>query len=131
MRTDEQLMASYVEHDDQQAFAELYASNLHVVRRLVARHVFRACDAEDIVQQTFMQVHVPRPQYRIGERFRPWLYAIAANLCRDFFRRRQRKPETVLEMDRLAEEPTSEVVVSMEPPPGFAAALENLNEMTR
>ena len=132
MRTDEQLMASYVEHDDQQAFAELYARNLHVVRRLVARHVFRACDAEDIVQQTFMQVHVARHQFRIGERFRPWLYAIAANLCRDFFRRRQRKPETPLEMDRLGTaEPATEVVVGMEPPPGFAAALENLNELTQ
>jgi RNA polymerase sigma-70 factor, ECF subfamily len=132
MRTDEQLMASYAEHHDQQAFAQLYARHVHLIRRVVARYVFRACDAEDIVQQTFMQVHVARHQYRSGEPLRPWLCAIAVNLCRDLFRRKQRKPEVALEMDHLgAEEPALDAAVGMEPPPGLQAALDSLNEMTQ
>jgi RNA polymerase sigma-70 factor (ECF subfamily) len=132
MRTDEQLMEIYVQCQDQDAFAELYERHAQSIERFVGRHVFRASDVEDIVQHTFMQVHVARQQYRSGEPVRPWMYAIAMNLCRDFYRRRQRKPEVALEMDRLgADEPVAEASVSVEPPPGLMGALESLSDITR
>ncbi|MCO4744529.1 MAG: sigma-70 family RNA polymerase sigma factor [Proteobacteria bacterium] len=51
--------------------------------------------ANDLTQQTFLQVHRARRDYRPSAPFRPWLYAIAANLRRDHFRARGRRPEVL------------------------------------
>lgn len=53
--------------------------------------------AEDLVQQTFLHVHRARHDFRPGARFRPWLYAIAANCRRQAARTRARRPESPLE----------------------------------
>lgn len=45
---------------------------------------------EDLVQQTFMKVHIARRHYRPGAPFRAWLFAIAANERIDAYRRSHR-----------------------------------------
>src|SRR5690242_1319996 len=124
MRTDEQLMEIYVQCQDQAAFAELYRRHARTIERFVGRHVFRASDVEDIVQQSFMQLHVSRDRYRVGQPVRPWLYTIAMNLCRDHHRRRQRRPEVAMELEGLAgEEPVVEASASSTAPAGLMGAL--------
>lgn len=53
--------------------------------------------AEDAFQETFLKVYQKRYSYRPGSPFRPWLYQICLNHCRDCLRRRTRRPETALE----------------------------------
>jgi RNA polymerase sigma-70 factor (ECF subfamily) len=65
--------------------------------RLIRRQVWREADVQDLVQQTFLQVHRARRDFRAGMRLRPWLVTIALNLARDHLRRRGRRPETALE----------------------------------
>jgi RNA polymerase sigma-70 factor, ECF subfamily len=43
---------------------------------------------EELFQEVFLTVWVKRAQYEAGRPFRPWLYAIALNRCREEFRRR-------------------------------------------
>lgn len=132
MRTDEQLMESY-RSGSEQAFVELYERLQPVVRRVVQRHVFRSGDVDDVVQQAFLQLHVSRAQYRVGERLRPWLFTMAVNLCRDYGRRKQRRPESALDMDLLGSlaAPMPEGDELREQSAPLAAALESLSAVTQ
>ncbi|MCS7021929.1 MAG: sigma-70 family RNA polymerase sigma factor [Gemmataceae bacterium] len=47
--------------------------------------------AEDVFQNTFLQVFLKIEQYEAGRAARPWLYAIATNQAIDALRRQQRR----------------------------------------
>ena len=49
------------------------------------------------MQQTFLQLHRARRDYRKGEPLRPWLLSIAYNLCRDRWRALGRRREVPIE----------------------------------
>ena len=48
--------------------------------------------AEDIFQESFLRVWRQKDRFLPRYKFRTWLYAIALNLCRDEWRRSQRRP---------------------------------------
>ncbi len=43
--------------------------------------------AEDLTQEAFLRALRSIRQYRLAQRFKPWLYAIAVNAARDHFKR--------------------------------------------
>lgn len=94
--TDEQLLAECVQ--GRSASFELlvrrYAQELH---RFAARITGSAAAAEDVVQETFLQVHNSARTFDPGRRFKPWLFTIAANKARDYLRRRARRREVSFE----------------------------------
>jgi len=45
-------------------------------------------DAEDAVQDIFVQAASALSRYQVGTNFKSWLYTIAVNTCRDYMRRR-------------------------------------------
>jgi len=54
-------------------------------------------------QQTFLQLHRARADFDPSRRFRPWLFSIALNVQREYFRFRERHPETNLLDESLGE----------------------------
>jgi len=96
--TDEVLMAAYIAGDES-AFRDLFARYAPALERLMARDLYRPEDARDLVQQTFLQFHRARLDFVPAEPVRPWLFTIALNLKREYFRRRRRRPESALELD--------------------------------
>ncbi|MBI3784349.1 MAG: RNA polymerase sigma factor [Deltaproteobacteria bacterium] len=81
-------MERYSNGDDA-AFAELYDA---IAPRLLGflRRVSRdAIVAEDLMQQTFLQMHRARGSFISGARVKPWAFAIAKRLLIDDARRRQ------------------------------------------
>src|SRR5262249_48956088 len=100
MRTDEELMAAYA-RGDHAAFRELFHRFAPMLLRVLTRHVGRPADAQDLVQQTFLQLHRSRRDYRDDSKVRPWILTIAPNLARDVLRRRGRRPEAVVEEHAL------------------------------
>ena len=96
MRTDEELMAAYV-GGDAAAFQELFQRLGPMLLRVMRQALRRPGDAEDLVQQTFLQLHRSRADYQIGRPLKPWLFTIAMNLKREYFRRLGRRPEQGLE----------------------------------
>ncbi|MGI6358822.1 MAG: RNA polymerase sigma factor [Bacillota bacterium] len=52
----------------------------------VYRQVHEEAAAQDLVQETFIRVCTRIGQYRYPEPFRPWLYRIALNICRDYWK---------------------------------------------
>ncbi|MBC8072481.1 MAG: RNA polymerase sigma factor [Deltaproteobacteria bacterium] len=96
--SDEQLMAAYVA-GEQFAFQQLFGRWAPRIRRVYLRSGLRREDADDLVQQCFLQFHRARNDFRVGSRVHPWIYTIALNLRRQLFRRRGRKPEEGLDLD--------------------------------
>ena len=88
-------MAAYVE-GDRAAFDALFSRYAPRLRQMLGRRISRPQDVADIVQQTFLQLHRARKDFRAGAKLRPWLYTIALNLARQYFRRRGRRPEAGL-----------------------------------
>ena len=98
MRTDEELMAAYIAGDSA-AFRELFDRHSPILLRVMRHQLRRPEDARDLVQQTFLQLHRSRNDFREGAQLRPWLFTIAMNLKREYFRRAGRRPESPLDLD--------------------------------
>ncbi len=104
--SDEELMAAYVA-GQRAAFGELFRRYSPRLQRLMQRDMARAEDAHDLVQQTFLQLHRARNDFRVGAKLRPWLFTIALNLKRQHFRRMGRRPETSLDAEGGGVEPVA------------------------
>ena len=98
MKSDEQLMAAYA-GGDAASFNELFERYAPLLVRMMRRKIASPEAADDLVQQTFLQVHRARADYDSSRPFRPWVWTIAMNLQREHFRRLGRKPETPLERE--------------------------------
>lgn len=95
-RTDEQLMAAYVA-GERAAFGELFSRYGPRLVRLFSRDLGGRDEVHDLVQQTFLQLHRARRDFRVDAKLRPWLFTIALNLKRQHFRRLGRRGEASLE----------------------------------
>jgi RNA polymerase sigma factor (sigma-70 family) len=95
--SDEQLMAAYVA-GDAAAFRLLFERYAGVLYGLSRRRLGNDDEARDIVQQTFLQLHRARHDFRASARLRPWLFTIALNLIRGTYRTRRRRREESLEL---------------------------------
>ena len=72
--------------------------NESVAREAVRLHVWSGfSDADDVFQETFLQVHQSIEQFDPTRRFRPWLFTIAANKARDLIRSQARRPTNPLQ----------------------------------
>jgi len=59
--------------------------------------------AQDVFQETFLQVHLSKHTFQQGRAFRPWLFAVAANKARDAMRVRSRQRTVSLDASPSAE----------------------------
>jgi RNA polymerase sigma-70 factor (ECF subfamily) len=96
--TDEELMAAYAAGDER-AFDELFRRYAPLLERAMLRRLSNDGDAQDLVQQTFLQLHRARLDFDTARRFRPWLFTIAFNLQRELSRSRARRPTSPLDVD--------------------------------
>jgi RNA polymerase sigma factor (sigma-70 family) len=95
-RSDEELMAAYVA-GDRPAFKLLFDRYAGLLFAMAKRRLGSDDDARDVVQQTLLQLHRARNDFRPGARLRPWLFTIAMNLVREQYRKRKRRREQSLE----------------------------------
>src|SRR5258708_31761631 len=63
----------------------------------IYRYIRHETDALDLAQETFVRVYETRHRYTVQAKFSTWLFSIAANLCRNHLRWRQRRREPVPE----------------------------------
>jgi RNA polymerase sigma-70 factor (ECF subfamily) len=114
-------MDRYAEGDDA-AFAEVY--DLLAPRLLVYfnRQLGDPARAEDVVQQTLLQMHAARRNYATGSDVMPWAFAIGRNVLIDL-RRRTRK-EVLFETARDDAAALDEKVDRASVPDDLAASRE-------
>src|SRR5688572_13814921 len=95
-RTDEQLLDAY-RHGEKQGFAELVSRYQRELYHFLVRFLGNRAAAEDVFQETFLQVHQSAEQFDPSRRFRPCLFTIAANKPRALIRSQARRPTNPLQ----------------------------------
>ncbi len=86
------------------AFRELYRRHHQDVRGFLTRLVRNAQAAEDVLQETFLRVHLNREKHDAKLAFRPWLYSIARNLGLNALRGKSKPVESVAKTDPAAKD---------------------------
>ena len=94
---DEELMNKYREDGRAVLFNELVHRYERELYRYLARYIGDPTAAEDVFQNTFLQVQLKRGLFENGRPFRPWLYAIATHQAVDALRKAGRHPTVSLD----------------------------------
>lgn len=95
---DEALLVAAVVRGDASAFALLYGRYRPLVFRAAQRISGDPDVAEDVVQETFLQVHAALPGWKPEARLSTWIYRIAVNEALDERRRARRRPGRLSEV---------------------------------
>ncbi|MBS0189232.1 MAG: sigma-70 family RNA polymerase sigma factor [Planctomycetes bacterium] len=93
--TDEKLFDLF-RRGDLGAFRKLMERYKDDLLRFLYRLVGDRTAAEDVFQETFLQIYQSSDTFDIERRFRPWLFTIAANKGRDYLRKKLRRQEVDL-----------------------------------
>jgi RNA polymerase sigma-70 factor, ECF subfamily len=94
--SDEKLLLSYRSQRESRVFEELVHRYEKELYGYLRHYLGSAEMAEDVFQQTFLQVHLKCDQFEPGRKVRPWLYTIAVNQAIDSQRRNRRHRMTSL-----------------------------------
>src|SRR5437764_3346217 len=112
-RTDEQLLDDY-RQGDKPAFAALVSRYQRELYHFLVRFLGNRASAEDVFQETFLQVHQSAEQFDPQRRFRPWLFTIAANKARDLIRSQARRPTNPLQASISGDDDSGEFIDLMQ-----------------
>ena len=129
--SDEKLLLGYREDRDAGVFEELVHRYEKELFGYLRHYLGDAEMAEDVFQQTFLQVHLKCGQFEPGRKVRPWLYTVATNQAIDYQRRNRR--HRIRSLDRAgfgnAEEEAGALVDLLGgPDPGPAENVESIEE---
>ena len=84
---------------DQEAFQELFRRFAPALTRLFQRAIRKNSDVDDLLQETFLNFHRARYDFRRGSPLRPYLMTIGLNLRHEHLRRHYRRREQHLDRD--------------------------------
>ena len=85
---------------DAQAFTELIERHSEKMGHLATRYLRNDSDAQDAVQDAFLNAWIYVPRFRGDAAFGSWLHRVTANACLMTLRRKRRRPEFPLPPDR-------------------------------
>jgi RNA polymerase sigma-70 factor, ECF subfamily len=111
--TDEQLLEEY-RHGNADSFAQLVDRYQRELYHFLVRFLNNRSSAEDVFQETFLQVHQSAESFDLQRRFRPWLFTIAANKARDLIRAQGRRPTNPLNSSISGDDDSGEFIDLME-----------------
>ncbi len=92
--------------DGAEAFDRLYRDHVDRIYRFAQRLCRQVEDAQDLVQDTFLNAYRGLEQFRGDAQVSTWLYRIAARACLRLRRKRKGEPDRELSLDEFI--PTSE-----------------------
>lgn len=138
-------LSEWQEQSDEQVFEAFRAEEPGAYRELIERYhddllrfltrmVGDRAAAEDIFQDTFLQVHISAHSFDSSRRFRPWLFTIAANKARDYLRKKNRRKTVELSAPIKKSESGASFVDLLEvdiPSPDAAMDLSERDEMVQ
>ena len=82
---------------DDLAFNELMTRWQLPLVSFIQRYVGNEAEALDLAQETFVRIYESRQRYKPKAKFSTWMFTIASNLCRNFFRWQKRHPAVSLD----------------------------------
>ena len=90
-----------------EAFGELVRRFQRELYAYLRRYLGQEALAEDVFQNTFLQVYQKANQFEDGRKVRPWLYAIATHQAIDALRRQKRR--LTVSLDQITNSPEGDV----------------------
>ncbi|HEX6565868.1 MAG TPA: RNA polymerase sigma factor [Chthoniobacterales bacterium] len=93
---DAQLMLRLKNGEDQ-VLNELMGRWQQPLVSFIYRYIGQETEALDLAQETFVRVYETRHRYTVQGKFSTWLFAIAANLSRNYLRWRHRRGDSASE----------------------------------
>lgn len=96
----EEALMQAVQADDAEAFDELARRFQTRLFHFCLRRLSQQEAAEDAVQETLLKAWKYRHSFRADSKASTWIFALAVNLCRDYWRRS--KPESSMERPEVA-----------------------------
>jgi len=81
--SDEELLVDYRDHGNRPAFEELVHRYEKELYGYLRNYLGDPEMAEDVFQQTFLQIYLKCDQFEPERKLRPWLYAVATNQAID------------------------------------------------
>jgi RNA polymerase sigma-70 factor, ECF subfamily len=124
---------------DQGAFEIVYDAVAPRLERHLRRRIRQTARVDDIIQQTFLQMHSARGTFVIGAEVIPWAFAIARRLSIDFERKTRREEYREMNDDELPSRPplaasvasSEEILQAREAGATLSAAFDRLSERQR
>ena len=100
--SDESLFSQYCQGAEEllEVLISRYRQELY---GFLAKFLGDAALAQDVFQETFLQVHLSKHTFTQGRRFKPWLFTVAANKARDAMRVRTRHRTVSLDASLAAD----------------------------
>ena len=132
-KTDEEVFEAF-RADDSAAYRVLIERYHDDLLRFLTRMLGNRAAAEDIFQETFLQVHISAATFDTSRRFRPWLFTIAANKARDLLRKKNRRKTVELSAPIRKSEPGASFIDLLEvdvPSPDEAMDLSERDELVQ
>jgi RNA polymerase sigma-70 factor, ECF subfamily len=96
--SDEELLVAYRDNGNRPAFEVLVHRYEKELYGYLRNYLGNEAMAEDVFQQTFLQVYLKCDQFEPQRKFRPWLYAVATNQAIDYQRHFGRHRTTSLDL---------------------------------
>ncbi len=122
MAREDQLI-NQIRKGDDSALEELFQMYYRDILRYCCWHTADVQTAEDATQETFIKVFRHLDAYQHRGKFRAFLYKVAANTCRDMWRRRNE--------DVLSDDMTTNELIYEDKELGAAENEEMLQQMVR
>lgn len=88
---EEKLLQIIQKHDGQEteAYEELYHRYAKLIRYIAMQSLSNEADAEDVVQETFIEIQRSMDSLRNPKYFRLWVYRIVHSKCSNIFRKKK------------------------------------------
>ncbi|MBI5723589.1 MAG: RNA polymerase sigma factor [Planctomycetes bacterium] len=102
--TDGQLLERHLS-GDADAFRRLVLRYQREMYNFLLRFIGDHALAEDVFQDTFLQLHLSAGGFDLSKKLKPWLFTIAANKARDALRSRRRRATLPLDASMSGDEP--------------------------
>ena len=102
---------------DGSAFAMLVERHQRQLYRLALRMTGSEADAQEILQEAFLNAYQKLPLFRGEAQFSSWLYRIAANSALMRLRRKRRAPDSLPEQPLELQSPKFSAEGYLDPPP--------------
>ena len=126
--SDEELAQRFV-GGERRAYDLLADRYLRPLYNFAFRLLGNAADAEDVTQETLVQLYQHLPALQTDQPIRPWLYRVARNRCLDLLRRRRSTPLSELASPESEEDAPEPSVVDPTPLPEDLVERADLQEI--
>src|SRR5438270_12019401 len=108
-------LVRHAQKGDGSAFAELVSRHQRQLFRLALRMTGSEADAQEVLQEAFLNAYQKLPNFRGEAQFSSWLYCIAANSALMRLRRKRRAPDALQDQPLELQGPKFSVEGFLEP----------------